>query len=731
MSQFPQNTQAPDPTQDNPAGSDPTIQEPVGNIRRFIDEPGPAPINPVALVMRALKGRAVAALVIGSLVGACLAIAVYLVLKPAYKASGIIRVSPTTSKILYQNDDNQLVPLYDAFINAQVLYLRSRPVLERALASKELGNHGTQDTEARLAVMAASIEVQREPKSEVVAVTCKSSDPALAAGTVNAIFDAYEAIYGERAERKLSVRETTLAARQTQLTEKLRQITQRMIVTGEEHGFESIEKAHLQMLAHLDAMNKRVADMDASIAQQQSATGSHASGDSGDGEITRLTVLDHAMADLLFERSKRAASLGTLQSRYQSSYPRLVEARAELKVIDDAIEARRSQLSTLGKTGVLTQSNQAKEDNSVDHLKQVRAQLSQDRDHVKAQAVALNQKRLALSGLTEERNETRKMLEETSQGLEEIRLEARTSLPGRIEIAARAGVPTAPANDRRLPIAAISAVAGLLATLAVPVICVLLWPRIRTSTDVASIPAIASGLLAVLPRQSDDLQHVSTAYTREARRLRNRLTSLLDVPSRSRIFVVTGAGSQKSRPAAAFHLAHAVADTGARTLLVDADLIESQLTALLKLQDHPGLRQALLASDAPLHPTHIYPSLHVLPIGMGVTPEDGTLGQEIILQTLLKLRSSYETIIIDAGPIDQRLAAPLILTGCDYAVITAATGQPESTLKSSFRHAQELTSRRVCVALLDADSDDPGISQAPAQESRFGIKLASKLLGWR
>ena len=43
--------------------------------------------------------------------------------------------------------------------------------------------------------------------------------------------------------------------------------------------------------------------------------------DTGDMEIKRATLLDRAMADMVFERAKRAAELEKLLLRYQPSHP--------------------------------------------------------------------------------------------------------------------------------------------------------------------------------------------------------------------------------------------------------------------------------------------------------------------------------------------------------------------------------------------------------------------------
>ena len=93
-------------------------------------------IDPIGLVRRAVRGRLKQILSVTVLVAVLVSILGYLMVKPAYLSSGMVRVLPREAKILYTDSDDSRLRLYDAIVTAETQLLQSRPILETAL--KEL-----------------------------------------------------------------------------------------------------------------------------------------------------------------------------------------------------------------------------------------------------------------------------------------------------------------------------------------------------------------------------------------------------------------------------------------------------------------------------------------------------------------------------------------------------------------------------------------------------------------
>ena len=72
---------------------------------------------------------AVAGLLIGALGG-------YVLAPPAeYRSAGQIRIKPYLPRILYQGDQNSVMPMFDSFADSQVDLITSRQVLDTAMQS--------------------------------------------------------------------------------------------------------------------------------------------------------------------------------------------------------------------------------------------------------------------------------------------------------------------------------------------------------------------------------------------------------------------------------------------------------------------------------------------------------------------------------------------------------------------------------------------------------------------
>src|SRR4051812_38226328 len=71
---------------------------------------GESQANPLLVVHRLLRGRYLWAVALGlvGLIGG--GIGGYLATKPTYQSAGLVRVRPTLPRVLYENDQNSMLP---------------------------------------------------------------------------------------------------------------------------------------------------------------------------------------------------------------------------------------------------------------------------------------------------------------------------------------------------------------------------------------------------------------------------------------------------------------------------------------------------------------------------------------------------------------------------------------------------------------------------------------------
>lgn len=413
--------------------------------------------NPIQAVLRIFRGTWIRIFVFGGLLGACLAFIAYSVISPSYVSNGLVRLVAKEPKIMYADRDDSRLRLYDAFVSAETTYIQSRPVIERGF---EILRDAVRDeplSDMRQKDFADMLTVKKQ--KGLIAVSAASADPGMAQRAVQSLLEAYVALHAEQNGSRQSLRARELEVRVLELEARQRRLSEALLEIGEEYDASSLAKAHLTKVTQLEELDIRIAELTNALLEMEASDGA-LDADTGDMEIKRATLLDRAMADMVFERAKRAAELEKLQMRYQDSHPKVATLAASLAVIDEAIETRRRLIATLGKTGAITGADGAAKSQSVAELQALKRKLSGRRQELSDDAKTLNGKLIQLRRINAEKAEVSGMLAETRRILDQVILESRNNMPGSIEILSRGSLPDMPASDKRKQMAAAAFMAG-------------------------------------------------------------------------------------------------------------------------------------------------------------------------------------------------------------------------------------------------------------------------------
>ena len=155
-------------------------------------------------------------------------------------------------------------------------------------------------------------------------------------------------------------------------------------------------------------------------------------------------------------------------------------------------------------------------------------------------------------------------------------------------------------------------------------------------------------------------------HAEAVRRLRTNLM-FVDVTTGRHSFVITSAVPGEGKTTTAVNLALAMADSGRRTLLVDADLRNPSVAKTLGMEGSVGLT-TLLLGDADLHEviqTWGSAGMDVLPAGPIPPNPSELLGSAPMEALLARLMQEYDFVLIDSPPV-----VPVI----DAVVIERLTG---------------------------------------------------------
>ena len=93
--------------------------------------------NPLVMIHECLRGRyllAFALMVVGGLMGAAVG---WKLSPPIFATTAQIQIKPILPRILYQNEQNEAIPRFDAFVESQLSLIRSNRVIDAAMQRPE------------------------------------------------------------------------------------------------------------------------------------------------------------------------------------------------------------------------------------------------------------------------------------------------------------------------------------------------------------------------------------------------------------------------------------------------------------------------------------------------------------------------------------------------------------------------------------------------------------------
>ena len=244
-----------------------------------------------------------------------------------------------------------------------------------------------------------------------------------------------------------------------------------------------------------------------------------------------------------------------------------------------------------------------------------------------------------------------------------------------------ASVPTAPVTPKIPLNIALGALAGLALGIGIAVLRETLETRIRNEHDVELVTDVPIlGGIVFDPRARDRPLIVQldpkSPRAESFRTLRTNL-QFLDADRADRCFVITSSIESEGKSTTAANLAIALADTGSRVLLVDADLRRP------KLADYMGLEGAVGLSDALIGRVELKDvvqpwgkeGLYVLPAGSVPPNPSELLGSARMESMLAEFNRAFDVVIFDSPPLLPVTDAAILAKKVGGAIIIVAAGR--------------------------------------------------------
>ncbi len=188
-----------------------------------------------------------------------------------------------------------------------------------------------------------------------------------------------------------------------------------------------------------------------------------------------------------------------------------------------------------------------------------------------------------------------------------------------------------------------------------------------------------------------------------------------DIDRQRKSILVTSATSGEGRTTTVCNLGLALAEAGARVVIVDADLRNPAIAACLGIEGTPGLTDVLLNAvslEEAVHP--IGPTLDALPSGLCPPNPSELLGSDRMADLLMALRRRYDIVLIDTAPLLPVTDAAVLAPNVDGVLVLARHGQA---------HVQDVVAARDALHAVSARILGSVLTMVPRVGTRKGSRI--------
>ncbi len=152
------------------------------------------------------------------------------------------------------------------------------------------------------------------------------------------------------------------------------------------------------------------------------------------------------------------------------------------------------------------------------------------------------------------------------------------------------------------------------------------------------------------------------------------MLSLIDKPLK--VLQLTSVGPEEGKSTVASNLAVAMAQSGERVLLIDADLRKHKVDKIFKMDNSVGISNLILGDSdfsASMKTIKDIPNLNIITAGGQVPNPSELLGSHQMKEFLSRVRENYDYIILDSPPV-MAVSDPLVLSSFADGVVLVVWG---------------------------------------------------------
>ena len=646
-------------------------------------------------------------LIIGIVVAAVLAAVVFNLVKgKEYTSTGEIKVQPDAQSSLKLSMSAGLGfgNNIDLVLESDIRILQSESLLLKVAQKTHLIDkpaffggvnasrvslamlHGNlQDPAVRGAVikiMRKHLTITRVPRTQMVTISYRSSDPVLSTDIVNTL--TAEFIENNFITHYASTQHVSewLSSQIDDLRNSVQKSQDRMVDLQKSLGISALDPTHSMVLEEIESLEKGVADASSArvLAEAhyhilQSLPPDQILDMPSNGETTQSDVR-YLLNSLRSQRATINSELARLQPIYGPNYPQVKQLVAQQQTLDKEISKQEGRIVA-----------QARDAFSVAQMAENRAKGALDARVNQLYGQRDNLVQYAL--VSQEYEGNRKMYESILSRLREAAVDAGLDSAD-VSLVDMASVPIKPSSTSLSSSIALGLFFGFVISLVLAFILERADTRMRDARQIQELLGVPS--LAVVPqtdwrnRDSDPaakdrigpeiLWDSRSAFAEAVRVLRTSI-QLSSTSRQSRVIALSSCQPGEGKSTLSTNLAAALAQGGKKTILIDTDMRRPSLLWRLKLTGMRGLSEFLTGNataEEIIQQHRSLPNLDLVSSGSTPPLPADLLSSDTMRNFVDSLREKYEYVLFDTPPV-LSVTDPLIVSSlADGLVLVTRQG---------------------------------------------------------
>ncbi|HEY1922506.1 MAG TPA: division plane positioning ATPase MipZ, partial [Tepidisphaeraceae bacterium] len=558
---------------------------------------------------------------------------------PLYHSEGMVRIAWVLPTVLEQTDQNQPIPMFDSFMQAQQELLTSRAMLEAALRDPMWVARGIGNRRPKVPAMAVNLKVDVKPRSENLRISYDDPNAAVASTAVASTITAYQNVF-EKDNQKLDHQRLELLQQyRTTLTSQLSAVT----------NPPSVSKPEAPPTAVIPPPPQYEMPSAAKVAMV-------------DPQMSRLIDRCNDARDQLEQASAEFGPNHPYVQRLSRAYD--ISSQRVDQYLSDYVSLH----AAIGYSAVATPT-------------------------ASVGSVLLPPpppQNPSVQQATEE-------LDRVNRRIEALKTEE--AMPKRFEIVDIGDLPVhLPNKQIKWTISGAGAGVGLV--LGIMVLLGMSNRRYRVCAEVIETMGRRVRFVTAVPNlgTSSKSRYIDDA-AQSIHHFRHRLEQ------NGAVYMVTGADRGEGRTSIVMSLAVSLCGSGARTLVIDADLETRGLTRALKMEDHAGFVEIVRNGQITVPANMPSNGIAVLPAGAATEGEGVLISASALARLFASLKSEFDVILIDTGPTPMRIEASMMARQVNGILLTMCRGQDQSMWDQTLEELESVGT--ICGAVFNrADPKD-------------------------